>query len=510
MRGRIALVVLSAALYALAFPPWYLWPLAWVALVPFLRAIAGVTPGRAALLGLVWGCTAVWAVASWVAPAISFYYQQPWWFGVAFCVVACQVLWGSQYALFGAWAGWLAARTPAARRPVVLAALWVACELARARLVIGEPWLLLGYSLTDHPLLIQAADVGGVYLLSFVVVFVNATIASFLEGDRPFVRTAAPALVVVALLVAYGSYRLATPPAAERTVTVRVVQGNNPLRTQWRREHYGEGLERYLAMSRTPSRPPPQLLVWPESAVTFFLDEEPEYRAHVARMLHALDSELVVGGPARRTVEDGRTRSFNSAFLLDGGGTVRGRYDKRRLLPFAEYFPLRFLTFLRRHFDAVRDFAPGDTPLFLETRAGHAAVVICFEAIFPELVTARARQGAELLINLSNDVWLAGAGPAQHLQMVVLRAVENRLWVLRATTTGISAAIDPLGRIRTRTEPGTAVTFDASIGPTNVTTIYERVGDAFAFACLAATALVAGALRRRTRSTGTTFHGLPR
>jgi apolipoprotein N-acyltransferase len=488
-------------LYAAAFPPWYLWPLGWIALVPFLHALADLRPRRAVLAGLVWGCAAIWAVAAWVAPAISFYYQQPWWFGVVFCVVGCMILWGSHYAVFAALASWMAPRVAASWRPLVLATLWVACEFGRARLVIGEPWMLLGYSLADRPLLIQVADLGGVYLLSFVVFLVNASLAELLRPARPptrkIVRVLLPAALVVATIVAYGGYRIGWPPTGGSVVPVRIVQGNNELRTQWRRELYGDGLERYLALSQGPRPRSPRLLIWPESAVTFFLAEEPAYRGRIGRVLGALGAELVVGAPSRQAIESGGWQSFNSAFLVDEGGAVQARYDKRRLLPFAEYFPLRFLTFLRRHFDAVRDFTAGDTPVLLETRAGRAAVVICFEAIFPELVGERMRHGAEILINLSNDIWLGSwAGPAQHLQMVVLRAVENRVWVLRATTTGISAAIDPLGRVRVRSRFGTTTTLDQEVSPMRVWTVYKQFGDVFAFVCVAVTGLVLAALQR--------------
>jgi apolipoprotein N-acyltransferase len=281
-------------------------------------------------------------------------------------------------------------------------------------------------------------------------------------------------------------------------VPVRIVQGNNELRTQWRREFYGDGLERYLALSQTSRSRSPRVLIWPESAVTFFLGEEPAHRGRIGRVLGVLGAELVVGAPSRQPRGADAWQSYNSAFLVDEDGAVRARYDKRRLLPFAEYFPLRFLAFLRRHFDAVRDFTSGETPLLLETRAGQAAVVICFEAIFPELVAERMRLGAEILINLSNDIWLGSwAGPAQHLQMVVLRAVENRVWVLRATTTGVSAAIDPLGRVRVRSRFGTTATLDQEVSPMRVWTVYKQFGDVLAFVCVAMTALTLIALRRR-------------
>jgi apolipoprotein N-acyltransferase len=504
-RWHLALVLLSAGAHALAFPPWNVSAIAWVALVPFLSCVGRLSPPQAALAGLLWGSAAIWAVAGWVAPAISFYYDQPWWFGVLFCLVGCVLLWGVHYAVFGLGASWLGKRAGPATRPLVLAALWVACELARARFVMGEPWMLLGYSLTTTPLLIQAADLGGVYVLSFVVALVNTTLAELLHHRaRTWTATlrqlAVPA-VAVTLLAAYGYVRLAWPPAGEARVPVAVVQGNNELRRQWRREFYGEGLERYLQLSRdTALRSETRLLVWPESGVTFFVAEEPAYRARIGRVLQVTGTELIVGAPFREVAANGAVRAYNSAFLLDQQGNVRARYDKVRLLPFAEYFPLKFVAFLRRHFEQVRNFAAGEDVSLLPTPAGPAALVICFEAIFPELVRDHVGRGAELLVNLSNDIWLAGAGPAQHLQMVVLRAVENRRWVIRATTTGVSAIIDPLGRIQARSDSGVEAVLTARVQPLRTSTLYQTVGDAFGVGCLLASmAAVAALSRRRVR-----------
>ncbi|MFN8543654.1 MAG: apolipoprotein N-acyltransferase [Candidatus Binatia bacterium] len=500
MPAILLVVVASALLHALAFAPWHLWPLAWCALAPFLWVVGRSTPARGVLAGLVWGSVAIWGVGGWVAPAIAVYYEQPLWFGIAFCVVGCMLLWGLPAALFGGVASWFAARTAPPLRPVLLAALWVCSEFLRARLVTGEPWMQLGYALTDVPLLMQAADLGSVPLLSFVLALVNASLVELVRprGRSLVVLLGAPLLATGALLV-YGGWRLATPFESRQPVAIAVVQGNNALRTQWRREFYGDTLERYVTLSRGAAARRPRLLVWPESAVTFFLGEEPAYRSHIGRLLEGLDAQLVVGGPERHRDADG-WRHLNSAFLMDRAGGVLARYDKERLLPFAEFFPLRFLAFLRRRFEQVRNFAPGDGQALLPTPAGRAAVVICFEAIFPELVRERMGRGAEILLNLSNDIWLGPrAGPEQHFQMVVLRAVESRTWVVRATTTGVSAVIDPHGRVRRRAPRGEPAVLTDDVGPVAVETVYERVGDVFAWACMAGVLAAAAVLAARPR-----------
>jgi apolipoprotein N-acyltransferase len=352
--------------------------------------------------------------------------------------------------------------------------------------------LLLGYALVPDVTLIQVADLGGVYLLSFVLAFVNASVAEAMRCARREPRrlpgTLAPAGVLLVLVYAYGMSRIAAPLPQTPAVRIAVVQGNNDLGMQWRPEFYGRGLEQYLRLSmQAAQRTHPRLIVWPESAVTFFLAHEPHYQALIARTLTAIGADLIVGAPHYEDADPARPAFFNSVFYMTADGQLRGRYDKARLLPFAEYFPLRTIEFLRRDFERVRYFTAGDGTTLLHTRIGTAAVVVCFEAIFPELVRRQMARGADVLLNVSNDVWLGrNAGPAQHLTMASLRAVENRTWLIRATTTGVSAIIDPLGRVRERSSTFAAAVLDGYIVPMQVDTVYKRYGDVFAYASVAA------------------------
>jgi apolipoprotein N-acyltransferase len=393
---------------------------------------------------------------------------------------------------------------------LLVSALWVACELGRARLLTGAPWLLLGYALVPDSTLVQAADLGGPYLLSFVIVMVNASLAELLRGAgdgrisrwsswpesgapphaassganaRAVLSTAAITLIA---MYAYGVVRLRTPLPDTPPVPVTVVQGNNVVGARWVPGSYGKGLDEYLRLSfDAAQRTHPRVIVWPEAAVPVFLAREPQYRAEIGRMLSATGADLIVGAPHYEDLDAVLPQYFNSAFYLTGGGEVSSRYDKVHLMPFTEYFPLRTIEFLRRNFEQVRTFTPGRDASLLDTRLGKVAVAICFEADFPDLVRRRMRAGADVLINLSNDVWLGTFGQKQHLAMVTLRAVENRTWVIRATTTGISAVVDPFGRIRSRSDAFTEAVLDTQIVPMQVETLYKRFGDVFAYTCVA-------------------------
>jgi apolipoprotein N-acyltransferase len=240
------------------------------------------------------------------------------------------------------------------------------------------------------------------------------------------------------------------------------------------------------------------VIIWPESSVTFFLAREPGYRASIARLLAQTGADLLAGAPHYEDDDPARPRYYNSAFYLTADGHIAQRYDKAHLMPFGEYFPLRTIEFLRRRFERVRYFTPGEGTTLLDTRLGKTAVVICFEAMFPELVRERMRHGAEVLVNLSNDAWLGdNAGPRQHGEMVILRAVENRTWVIRATTTGVSSVIDPYGRVRAQTPLLQQAVLDASIVPLRIDTPYRRFGDAFASGCIVVSAAAMLWLARR-------------
>jgi len=501
IRG-LALTLASAALYALAFPPWNLHLLAWGALVPLFVALRDRSVVAGALLGLLWGVAMIWCVGIWLPPALSHYYQQPLWFGLLFAAGASVVFIGVYHAAFAACFCWVVARLAGLTRVAAIAALWVAWELAKARFLTGDPWLLLGYALAGAPTMIQIADFGGVYALSFLIVLANAALFEFLQSSGPrrrrLVAVLAPLLMVVAAY-GYGRYRLSEVLPAAPPVPVVVVQGNNDMGAEWRDEIYGAGLETYLRLSYAAApKSARSLIVWPESSVTFFVADEPLYRKQIGRMLTAANAQLILGGPYREGQGDA-TRFFNSAFVVDESGAILDRYDKGHLMPFAEYFPLRTVEFLRRRFERVRYFTAGVAGMNLRTEFGEMAPAICFEGMFPELVGAQMRRGATVLLSLSNDAWLGrGAGPEQHLWMMPLRAVENRTWVVRATTTGVSAIIDPYGRLIARSERDVPAVLTGEIAALRVETFYERNGDVIAWLCVAG-ALAAPIVARRRR-----------
>ncbi len=533
----LGLTIASALSYGLAFPTTSLQLLAWVCLVPFLVALQASTARRALVLGWVWTLGAAYAVGSWFPQSVARYYEQPLAVGIGFFLFVSTFMAAPFYMAFAA-AYRVLARRAGVALPFAAAAAWVACELARARLV-GNPWALFGYSQVGRDALVQIADVTSVYGISFMLVAVNAAVAQLVlhlgrrrsdtavggaatgggarvvsvVGCRSLFTSVAVAAALPLLAIAYGKARMATTPLAAADappVRVAMIQANLDVGTQWREEFYGENLGAYLALTSAALRDGrPELVFWPENALTFFLEQEPLYRAAIARVLAPAGAELVTGGPRVETDtpagETGGPRAqagagdpvyYNSVFLLDGTGAVLSHYDKQRLVPFGEYFPLRALDFLRRRFARVRELTAGRARLPLPTSAGPAGVMICNEAMFPDIAAARARAGAVFFVDPAHDTWLTPRFSAQQFDIVRLRTVEERRYLVRASTSGPSAIVDPLGRVVDRTDFLVRGTLGGTIWPLRGATPYRRIGDAFAYGCaLAAIVAVVGRLR---------------
>jgi apolipoprotein N-acyltransferase len=502
----VALTVLSGALYGIAFPPVGWWPVAWIALVPFLVAIRGASAARSIGLGALLGVAASLGVGTWMPDAVVRYYAQPFLVGaVVFLVCAfLQACW--QYALFALACGRLGARG-GPLGPLAVAAAWTAAELARAKPSIGNPWAMIGYSQVPVPLLVQTADVAGVFGVGFVVAAVNAAIAEWWiarrTGGRPPVAAALVVGGVVGAILAYGVLVMRRFDAAPRAGAVPVVaaQANLDLGVQWRQEFYGANLATYAGLTRDAVRERRAgIVVWPESALTFFLESEPAYRAYLATLAARSGIQLLTGGP-RVVPEGARARESyrNAAFVLSPGGEPAATYEKRWLVPFAEYFPFPSLDFLRREFGRVREFTPGTLQAPLPTLAGPVGVTICNESMLAEHTIDRVRAGATWLVTLTNDSWVGRRQYADiALEMSRLRAVEVRRWLVRSSTSGPSAVIDPVGRLVDRKPFDTRGIVRGDVTPRHGFTPYSRIGDVFAWTCaLVALVLVLAPSRGR-------------
>ncbi len=458
-------VLLAAALYALSFPPLGWAPLGWVALAPLLVGSVRVGSLRAAGYGLVFGVAMAWGVGWWFPGMIASFFDQSLLTGwLGFFAVSSTTA-GVWFGAFTAWVSWLARR--GAATPLLVALGWGACELARSRVFVGDPWALLGYSQVGWSALTQVADIGGPYPVGMLMAAAGAIVAGLVEPrlrPRHPRRSAALVLLAVAAVLAYGHVRLRETFTTGQPVAVALVQGGAG--------SDGNGVaafEEYVSLSRAGAAGA-DLVLWPEHAITFSMKDPGARRDELFRLSRDLGAELIVGGLGS---EQGSTdvRQYNSAFLVRDG-RIAGRYDKVRLMPMGE------ASLLPRGLRAGRDLVPGRVPRLLRTRNGRVGAFICVESMYPETVRALGEH-ADLLVNLSNDAWFAHATPAeQQLGIARLRAVENRRALLRATATGISAIVDAHGRVVARSGFGRVEVVRGSVQMGQVGTVYQRWGDA--------------------------------
>jgi apolipoprotein N-acyltransferase len=518
------LVLLSAGLQIVIFPLPDLYFLGWVAVAPLLIALlrarepdtlqllAGVKllpakPGQAFLLGYT--CGVLWYAGTcyWIYNTMRQYGGVGTFAAAGLLFLFCLYL-AIYHGVFGLLISLLASSgegdgaNPFSRRALLLAPfVWVAVELARTR-ITGFPWDLLGITQVDNIPLAHIATVTGVYGLSFEIMVVNTALAAafVLRSERGQRSKRKPLLLAAgAAIVVLQAGRLISPPVLPTDHTARLVQQNIPVLQggDWTKEYF-EGTLRDLSRislntsgQDQPSPGPapsarPDLIVWPESPAPFYTSD-PMFREAVSNIAREAQTWMLVGGLGIRNASEApgqATQLYNSGSLVSPAGEWAGRYDKMHLVPFGEYVPFkRVFGFAGGLTKEVGDFSPGTSraPLQAGSKIG---VFICYESIFPDEIRQLAANGAEVLVNISNDGWYGDSGAyAQHLKQARMRAVENERWLLRDTNTGVTASIDPYGRVVSSIPRKVRAALEAPYAITNVTTFYTRYGDWFAYLC---------------------------
>ncbi|TYP00032.1 apolipoprotein N-acyltransferase [Geothermobacter ehrlichii] len=473
----------SGLLVALAFPRPSLYPLAWIGFAPLLVS-GSRRPFRAGMLA---GTVFFGLVLYWLNIVMTTYGRL-----ALPLALAAWLLLSVYLALFWAVPFWGALRLRAVCRfplTLVFPVFWVGCEYLRGWLLTGFPWALLGYSQHPFSLVLQTADLFGVYGVSFLVALVNALLAEIVLGRKDGHPLPVRSLLAVGCLLAaalgYGAWRLDTPAASpQQGFTVALAQGNIDQAQKWDARFLYETLDIYRRLSRQASRAGAELTVWPESATPFYFQEPGRPRSLVVGAARELGGFLLFGAPAYEREGD-RVRFYNSAYLLNAAGEVLGRSDKIHLVPFGEYVPLKWLLpFVDKLVAGIGDFSSGRVmPLKMNGQA--LGVLVCYEAIFPDIARSYVRRGSDLLVNITNDAWFGrSSAPWQHLEMAAFRAVEQRVWLVRAANTGVSALISPTGKVVSHSrlfEPALVV---GRVVPGAGPSLYRRIGDVLPFFCL--------------------------
>ena len=508
------LVVASAILQAIIFPLPGIYVLSWVALAPLIVAllrarpageleVAGsvrlrpATPGQGFLLGYLCGIL-------WYAGTCYWIYDTMRQFGglsapealLALFLFCCYL--GLYHGLFGLLVSLLAGSVRDLRRPLALAPfVWVAVELARTR-ITGFPWNLLGIAQVDNGPLSRIATATGVYGISFEIALVNVALAAaFLVPREKRGAMLAAALAAAAVLQAG---RLIDAPPARADREALLVQQNIPVSANWSSPVYFQQTLRALTdltiksvadssvasnASSTTQSAKIDLVVWPESPAPFFTNDD-QFRnalSAMARQTNAWTIAGSIGSDAPHSTEDAPLR--NSAALVSPDGVWTARYDKIHLVPFGEYLPYPSLfSFAGGLTQEVGKFQSGTSRRPLDAGAERLGVFICYESIFPDEVRQFANNGAQVFVNMSNDAWYGDSGAyAQHINQTRMRAIENNRWLLSATDTGVTASIDPWGRVVARIPRKERAALLAPYALTSDTTFYTRHGDWFAYGC---------------------------
>lgn len=453
--------------------------------MPLLIAIERATTRRACVLGLTTGIVYFTGTLYWITRVMVVYggLSSP----VAVLVNLSLILYLS---LFVAFFAMVVARLTRASGIALLAAapfVWVASELGRTWIFTGFPWVLLGYSQMPFLPVVQLASVLGVYGVSAEVALVNAAIAAVIVAKlrheawpRGLAITAAISVVVVA---AWGALRLSrnTLTTAGEPVTVGLVQGNVSLEEKWDRSRGRQILLDYLSMSRDAAGRGASFVLWPESATPFMFAENLAGAEEIRNLAREKHISVLLGSDQ---IERGEEPTyFNSAYMVTPDGQTGGVYQKMHLVPFGEYVPLKNLFFFAsRLVEAVSDFSAGSSATLLPVGSHRISTAICYEVVYPALVRQFTVGGSELLTTITNDAWFGPtSAPHQHFAQAAMRAIENGRYLLRAANTGISGIVDPYGRVLARSGLYQPALIVGEARFLHDTTIYQRVGDLFAY-----------------------------
>ena len=507
---RFLLLPGSGVLFGLAFPRTAWWPLSLVSLIPLLLSMSRRGTAPPSVAGLAWGAGFFGVLLSWLYGFFRHYGQLNPLLSLATLaiLVAYLSLFPGLFAHFGS----LLLRRHGTAALGLLPALWVALEWVRGHALGGFPWGLAGYSLVPWLPLVQISSVTGVYGVSFLVIVANVAGAAWIDRPPGRWRTAgslsAAAVLLFAGALAFGHREMSLPAGDGPAVTVGLIQASVPQDEKWSPGAAREILEKHVRLTGEAAAAGARLILWPESSSPFPLSHPVQeegrpgvapdhpYRERMESLSRRNGASLLFGTvDYRRVGED--VRPLNAAALIRPDGSWGQTYAKMHLVPFGEYVPLApILGFVNRMAQgAIGDFVPGGKAVVVPSEGLSVGTGICYEMIFPELVRRFPGRGADLLANLTNDAWFGtSSGPYQHFQMAVLRAVENRRYLVRAANTGISAIVDPRGRILVRTRLEETRVLTGKVSPVRSRTVYTRAGDVFPILCviLAAAALAAG------------------
>ncbi|QGY41145.1 apolipoprotein N-acyltransferase [Pseudodesulfovibrio cashew] len=479
----LTLVLIAAVGTWIGFAnPLFHFPLAALALPLGLTWIGlrATSAGNAFKFAWIAGLLAGIGIFYWVVIPVQIYGGLPWYVALP-CPALLAAALAVYYALFAVLMHVAGQRVTGIPLCLMAGLAWSTMELGMGTLLSGFPWMTLASAFTPWTFAIQGASLIGAYGLSGVLAALAVAILLY----STYRSTLWFAVCMAALITGFGVYRLQFMPQEDPSYMVSLVQGNIDQALKWEPKFQAATVKEYASLSlEAIDRNHPELVIWPETAMPFYLQDVSPFQKAVKLFAHDTHTPIVTGSPAYKVI-DLKKRDyvlFNRAWLVDDLGNVTQSYDKEHLVPFGEYMPLEEYVPFKKLVQAAGDFKPGtdNKPLVIDSVA--LGMLICYEGIFPDLAQQQVERGATALLNISNDAWFGDtSAPKQHLDLTVLRAVEQGRWLVRCTNNGISAFVDPLGRLALVGGQFRAETLSAKIAPLKETTPYHRIHDDITF-----------------------------
>lgn len=470
---RPFIVIASAIAAVLCFPPFHFGPFIFVALVPLLLGIEELSPIEALKYGFLWGLIFYFGLIYYVA-----------WVTITGMIAMVLVL-----SLIPATAGWffvkLLGRSPGAAL-VFFPSYFIAWNWLYTMSDLNYPWTDIGYALSYNTEMIQAAEIGGVYLISLIILVVNTALyavasSKFSLSSKSKTNLVYLSVLLIAALYMYGWNRipLKNDHMNDDKLTVGIIQGNLTRDIKWKPGNIFLNFERYFELSRKAVGEKVELLIWPETATPEYILQKPLYRNLMKSFVDSIGTPVLTGTPYYKTVGPGEYIFFNSAVYFKPGLDEYDVYSKIHLVPVSEKIPFsgRF-KILKEIRLGQADWSPGEDQVIFDLNGYKFATVICFESVFPDYCRQFALKGAQFLVVITNDMWFGKTSLLeQHAMMSVFRAIENRIPVVRSANTGISMAIDRWGRVKAKTDIFVPTYLVVDIFPEDSNSVYGRIGD---------------------------------
>ncbi len=490
------LSVLSSFLLVLSFPKVDLGFLAWIGLLPLLIAINGKSLRYGFLLSFICGIVFFTGIFNWIL-------KIPKYTLLHHALLAAYL--GSYFGLFGFLFNLISKRLGIILALFSAPFIWVSLEYIRGNLsFLSLPWPFLAHSQYQYPVVIQIASIAGTHSISFLIVLVNAALASLILGrsKSPFhhssatesiMRVARGALLILSasvmgITLIYGYVTVSTPITGNK-IKLSLVQGNIERVKKWDPKYAREIMQIYADLTEEVSKDEPSLIIWPETATPGAINQNPKLYIEVMNIVRKARTFLLLGSAQHQKFQVKGALEFkyhNSGFLIHPESKMieNQRYDKIRLFPFGEYLPYKdIIPWSLINVVSMDNYVPGKQFTVFEHPDFRFGMIICWESIFPDLVRQFVMRGAQVMMNITNEGWFGDKAPYQFLATNVFRAVENRIYVVRCANIGISCLIDPSGRIvdRVKDKLGRDIhvrgVLTGTVVPLDSNTFYTRHGE---------------------------------